>query len=254
MNNDLNDEQEILLAKEEIFFLQEEETSKRLNSKNNPNKINIEHEVKLLKNPLENNQLPLEKIATEVPLKGLYHLNKNLARVAKQLASQPDLNGLFLSGLIIDSFTQIADPFFDLKIDKQAAGVAVINRLREIVPDRFVGDSQEPFLWKDPYFGGGTYKFEVQGGDLIQEDGKTKLMPKHLKAKELNSANEVFQASSLDNRTWHIQKCDFSALQLKSLIQAENILQKQNNEKELTKMHQKQSLTKALEALGIVID
>lgn len=235
MNNDLTEEEEffislneredIYLAEEETFFLQqEEENSQKLNPENQTKNVDVKEKVKSSNKPLKNHQLPSEKITTKTQQKGLYYLNKNLSRVAKQLTNQPDLNGLFISGLIMDSLTQIAEPFLEPKIDKQAAGVAVINRLQDILPDRFVGNSREPFIWKDPYLDRETYQFEVEGGDLIQEKGKTKLTPKHLKAKEINSGKEVFQASSLDNRNWHIEKCKFNSGQLRALVQAENLI------------------------------
>ena len=174
---------------------------------------------------LENHQLPGDNISTERDKKGLSQLNKNLAALAKQLAHQPELNGLLLSGLLLDSLTQIAEPFLEPKLDKQAAGVAVINRLREIVPDRFVGESQQPFCWRDPNLGQ-TYQFEIEGGDLIREQGKTKLTPKHLKVRKLHSRQTIFQASSLDHKSWQVQQCDFSSAQLRSLVHGENLLPK----------------------------
>lgn len=238
MNNNLNHEEKNALGKvENNLVLDKEELSVQLSDDLTDYQENNSENKELIPEfePLELTKIPSERISTKPRPKSLYHLNKNLAQVAQKLANQPELNGLFVTGLIANTILQIQEGVLEVKkepdLDKQAAGVAVINRLKDIVPDRFVKDSREPFIWKEPEKAGKTYQFEVEGGDLIQVDGKTQLTPKNFQAIDLNSGEQIFQATSLDNRSWHIKQCDFSTSQLRALTQAENLLQKQKEEK-----------------------
>lgn len=223
MENNLNDESEKSLIKGENNFLWEDKKSVQLR-----NSLPENQQKEELFAEFESSD-DWERISTKPEKKGLSHLNKNLAQVAEKFANKPELNGLFITGLMANTLIQVGKPFLEKPLeqplDKQAVGSALIKRLSDIVPDRFGGNSQEPFLWQDPELSGKTYQFEVEGGNLIQVEGKTQLTPKHLKAKEVNSGEQVFQASSLNNRNWHIEQCDFTASQLKGLIRAENLLQ-----------------------------
>ena len=183
--------------------------------------------------PTENQE---DSLKSSKEKRGLYNLNKNLAIVARELANQNEINGLLLVGLPLTAVTKIAEPLVDQKtLDKQAAGVAVIHRFQQILPDRFVLNSHQPFTWKDPY-SGKKYKFQLSGGNLTQKQLTKLPSPRVLRGVEANSAKEVFVASSLDNKHWRIEKCDFNSSQLSSLAKAVN-LQPKNQQKSHTNSH-----------------
>ena len=185
---------------------------------------------------LEQTENQEDSLKSSKEKRGLYNLNKNLAIVARELANQNEINGLLLAGLPLTAVTKIAEPLVDRKtLDKQAAGVAVINRFQQILPDRFVGNSNQPFSWKDPN-SGKKYKFQLSGGNLSQKQLTKLPSPRVLRGVEANSAKEVFVASSLDNKHWRIEKCDFNSSQLSSLAKAVN-LQPKNQQKSHTNSH-----------------
>lgn len=185
----------------------------------------------------------IDEITTSKQIKSLAQLNKNLAQVAQKFANRPELNGLFLISSVTNNVTQAIAPVLEAKenqLDKQGLGVALIRRLSEIVPDRFVGNSQEPFFWRDPNQKGKTYQFQVTGG-LVNDKGKTKFTAKTLKAiakgtasvSDLSTQSEVFKATSLDNRSWRIERCDFTRSQLMSLSQAQNLVEEEQKQENL---------------------
>ena len=175
---------------------------------------------------LEQTENQEDSLKSSKEKRGLHNLNKNLAIVAQQLANQNEVNGLLLAGLPLTAVTKIAEPLVDRKtLDKQAAGVAVINRFQQILPDRFVLNSNQPFSWKDPN-SGKKYKFQLSGGNLSQKEVRKLRSPRVLRGQETNSAKEVFVASSLDYKHWRIEKCDFNYSQISSLAKAENLQQK----------------------------
>jgi hypothetical protein len=167
-----------------------------------------------------------DKLNSPLSMDGLKKFNKQLGYLADKLTAKGELNGLFLLGL----GTQLASTGIHLLTreakDQQEAGMAIIKRFEQILPERIQGDSLEPFVWKQPN-SEKTYRFELSGGEPSKEKGKIGKTPKVLRGVELQKdgkEKEVFLATKQDPDSqfpaWRIEQCDFSQKQIESLTLA----------------------------------
>ena len=167
-----------------------------------------------------------DKLNSPLSIEGLKKFNKQLGSLADKLTTKGELNGLFLLGL----GTHLASTGINLLTreakDQQEAGMAIIKRFEQILPERIQGDSLEPFVWKQPN-SEKTYRFELSGGEPSKEKGKIGNTPKVLRGVELQKdgkEKEVFLATKQDPDThfsdWRIEQCDFSRSQIEALLLA----------------------------------
>lgn len=81
-------------------------------------------------------------------------LNPGLRNVANQLASRSEIDGLLLTGLTLKTALPLTEIQTEDKPDAQTAGLAVIKRFQQVLPQKFIdlkaGNSPKDFNWKDP--------------------------------------------------------------------------------------------------------
>ena len=167
----------------------------------------------------ENNQ------TIETPSSGFRRINPGLIGTAHQLANQHEVNGLLLTGLTLKTGISITNALQgDVKPDIQNAGLTIIKRFQQILPEEFIafktGDFPQAFKWKDPESNRQYhFCFEAaqtnEAGDIVT--------PASLKGFEINSGSDlmkpVFVANLIDVRYnhWSIEQCDFNQSQIQSL-------------------------------------
>jgi len=150
--------------------------------------------------------------------------NPALSNVANQLANQHEINGLFLTGLTLKTGISLAEIQAEEKPDVQTAGLAIIKRFQQVLPQEFiefkVGNSPKAFNWKDPE-SNKQYHFCFEAaqtnalGDI--------LTPASLKGYEKISGDDliqpVFAGTLIDAKynSWSIEQCDFNKSQIQSL-------------------------------------
>lgn len=166
-----------------------------------------------------------EDLSTPVSIEGLKNFNKQLGNLADKLTAKGELNGLFLLGMGTQLLASGINLLTKEKIDQQEAGLSIIKRFQQILPEQIQGDSPKPVVWSDPN-SGQKYRFEISGGESINVEGKKGKSPKVLRGVELTNGEEreVFLARKTepDNRVqaWRIEQCDFSQGQIESLLLA----------------------------------
>ncbi|NJM23196.1 MAG: hypothetical protein HC907_33305 [Richelia sp. SM1_7_0] len=152
------------------------------------------------------------------------NINPGLINIANQLANQPEINGLLLTGLPLKSSISIRDTLkVEDKPDIQTAGLAILKRFQQILPQEFMelkaGEVPKSFNWKDPELNK-QYRFcfeaaktDIEGNILIPE----KL--KGFNTKSGSNVQQVFEATLIDSKynRWSIEQFDFNKNQIKSL-------------------------------------
>lgn len=156
------------------------------------------------------------------PSSNFNQINPALKVVAHQLASRHEIDGLLLTGLALKAGVALASTLqTEDKPDIHTAGLAVIKRFQQVLPNEFVllksGATPKPLTWKDPK-SDKQYRFEFEQattsplGDVVT--------PIRLKGFEKNDLTQpVFAATLIDAKydRWHIEQCDFTANQIFSL-------------------------------------
>lgn len=181
---------------------------------------------------LENNQ------TIETPSSGARKINPGLIGAAHQLANQHEVNGLLLTGLSLKTGISITNALQgDVKPDIQNAGLTIIKRFQQILPEEFIafktGDFPQAFKWKDPESNKQYHFFfeaaqTNEAGDIVT--------PASLKGFEISSGSDsmkpVFVANLIDAKynRWSIEQCDFNQSQIQSL----NLAAKQKKTHHLT--------------------
>ena len=151
-------------------------------------------------------------------------INPSLTNVANQLANQHEVNGLFLTGLTLKTGISLAEIQTEEKPDIQIAGLAIIKRFQQVLPQEFInfktGDSPKAFNWKDPE-SNKQYHFCFEAAQT-NASGDI-LTPASLRGYETISGNDsiqpVFAATLIDAKynSWSIEQCDFNKSQVQSL-------------------------------------
>ncbi len=155
----------------------------------------------------------------ETPSSGARKINPSLIGAAHQLANQHEVNGLLLTGLGLKTGISITNALQGQgKPDIQNAGLAIIKRFQQILPEEFialkVGDSPQAFKWKDPQ-SNKQYQFYFETAQNNEAAS--------LKGFEITSGSDsmqpVFVANLIDARynRWSIEQCDFNQSQIQSL-------------------------------------
>ncbi len=174
----------------------------------------------------------------ETPSSGARKINPSLIGTAHQLANQHEVNGLLLTGLTLKTGISITNALQgEDKPDIQNAGLTIIKRLQQILPEEFIafktGDSPQAFKWKDPE-SNKQYHFCFEAAQTNEvEDIVT---PASLKGFEISSGYDsmqsIFVANLIDAKynRWSIEQCDFNQSQIQSL----NLAAKQKNPHHMT--------------------
>ena len=162
--------------------------------------------------------------ALKSPSSNFNQINPGLKGVAHQLASRHEIDGLLLTGLTLKAGVTLASTLqTEDKPDVHTAGLAVIKRFQQVLPQEFAdlksGATIKPLTWKDPE-SGKQYRFEFEPA-TISPDGEI-VKPISLKGFEKNKnveMQQLFAASLIDAKydRWHVEQCDFSANQIRSL-------------------------------------
>ncbi|NJM73951.1 MAG: hypothetical protein HC862_29740 [Scytonema sp. RU_4_4] len=159
------------------------------------------------------------------PSPGFEKINLAFVNFAQRLESRNEIDGLWLTGLTLKAGVSLASTLqTENKPDSQAAGLAIIKRFGQVLPQEFAelktGTSSKAIRWKDPQ-SGKLYSFQF-------EPSKTSLegdifIPASIKGLEKasgsNSTQCVFAATLIDAKydRWSIEQCDFTANQIRSL-------------------------------------
>ncbi len=151
-------------------------------------------------------------------------LNPGLRNVANQLASRSEIDGLLLTGLTLKTALPLTEIQTEDKPDVQTAGLAVIKRFQQVLPQEFIdlkaGNSPKDFNWKDPQ-SNKQYQFCFKAAQTNVEGDI--LIPASLKGFEKipgsDSMHPVFAATLIDAKynRWSIEQCDFDKSQIQSL-------------------------------------
>ncbi|MDJ0678097.1 MAG: hypothetical protein QNJ36_22385 [Calothrix sp. MO_167.B42] len=176
---------------------------------------------------LENHQ------TIETPSSRAKKINPSLIGTAHQLANQHEVNGLLLTGLGLKTGIYITNNLQNEgKPDIQNAGLAIIKRFQQILPEEFIafkaGDSPQAFKWEDPE-SNKQYHFYFETAQTNEVEDI--ITPASLKGFEITSSSDsmkpVFFANLIDVRYnhWSIEQCDFNQSQIQSL----NLAAKQKN-------------------------
>ena len=163
-----------------------------------------------------------ENLTSPFPVRG--NINPSLNNIANQLTNQHEVNGLLLTGLPLKSGISLSDTLrVEEKPDIQTAGLAVLKRFQQILPQEFIelkaGEAPKSFNWKDQksnkqyHFCFEAAKTDIEGNILIPE----KL--KGFDTKSGFNVQQVFEATLIDSKynRWSIEQCDFNKNQIKSL-------------------------------------
>ncbi len=161
----------------------------------------------------------------ETPSSGFTKINPGLIGTAHQLANQHEVNGLLLTGLSLKTGISVTNNLqSEDKVDIQNAGLAIIKRFQQILPEEFmalkVGDSPQAFKWKDPE-SNKQYHFCFEAAQT--DEAGDIVTPTLLKGFEIisnsDSMQPIFVANLIDARynRWSIEQCDFNQSQIQSL-------------------------------------
>ncbi|RAM49233.1 MAG: hypothetical protein C6Y22_23030 [Hapalosiphonaceae cyanobacterium JJU2] len=162
------------------------------------------------------------------PSLGFEKINPALINLAQRLESRNEIDGLWLTGLTLKAGISLASTLqTENKPDSQAAGLAIIKRFGQVLPQEFAelktGTSAKVITWKDPQ-SSKLYSFQFEP-PLTSLEGNI-LIPASIKgfekASSFNSTQCVFAATLIDAKydRWSIEQCDFTANQIRSLTVA----------------------------------
>ncbi|WP_337886401.1 hypothetical protein [Fischerella thermalis] len=163
--------------------------------------------------------------ALNSPCPGFEKMNPALTNLAQRLEARNEIDGLWLTGLTLKAGVSLASTLqTENKPDSQAAGLAIIKRFGQVLPQEFAelktGTSAKAITWKDPQ-SSKLYSFKFEP-PLTSLEGNI-LIPASIKGFEkgssFNSTQCVFAATLIDAKydRWSIEQCDFTANQIRSL-------------------------------------
>lgn len=152
-------------------------------------------------------------------------INPGLIRVAHQLASRNEIDGLLLTGVALKAGVTLASLLqSEENPDKHTAGLAIIKRLGMVLPEEFAdlkqGEIPKPFSWIDPK-SLKQYNFKFEG--CFANDSSQAVTPIKLRGFETqhgsNLMHSVFEATLVDSKynQWSIGQCDFTPSQVRDL-------------------------------------
>ncbi|PMB13053.1 hypothetical protein CI592_01395, partial [Fischerella thermalis CCMEE 5328] len=93
--------------------------------------------------------------ALNSPCPGFEKMNPALTNLAQRLEARNEIDGLWLTGLTLKAGVSLASTLqTENKPDSQAAGLAIIKRFGQVLPQEFAelktGTSAKAITWKDP--------------------------------------------------------------------------------------------------------
>lgn len=152
-------------------------------------------------------------------------INPDLVRVAHQLASRNEIDGLLLTGVTLKAGVTLASSLqSEDNPDIHTAGLMVIKRFQQILPQEFIdlkaGEIPKAFSWNDSK-SGKQYCFKFSGCCL--DNHNEAVQPVKLQGFETklgsNLMRPVFAATLIDSKynQWSIEQCDFTPSQVHDL-------------------------------------
>ncbi len=153
-----------------------------------------------------------------------HKINPDLIRVAHQLASRNEIDGLLLTGVTLKAGVTLASYLqSEPSPDMYKEGLAIVRRFQEILPQEFAdlkaGEIAKNFVWKDPKSNKQyCFKFERCETEEPKITEPISLLGFEI-SKDSNSSQAVFAATLIDNKynQWSIEKCDFTLSQIRDL-------------------------------------
>jgi hypothetical protein len=169
--------------------------------------------------------------ALNSPCPGFEKMNPALTNLAQRLEARNEIDGLWLTGLTLKAGVSLASTLqTENKPDSQAAGLAIIQRFGQVLPQEFAelktGTSAKAITWKDPQ-SSKLYSFQFEP-PLTSLEGNI-VIPASIKgfekASSSNSTQCVFAATLIDAKydRWSIEQCDFTANQIRALTVANKL-------------------------------
>lgn len=151
-------------------------------------------------------------------------INPDLIRVAHQLASRNEIDGLLLTGVTLKAGVTLASYLqSEPSRDMHKEGLAIVRRFQEILPQEFAdlkaGEIPKNFVWKDPKSNKQyCFKFEKCETEDSKITKPISLLGFEI-SKDSNTSQAVFAATLIDNKynQWSIEKCDFTLSQVRDL-------------------------------------
>ncbi len=152
-------------------------------------------------------------------------INPGLVRVAHQLASRNEIDGLLLTGVTLKAGVTLASSLqSEDNPDMHTAGLMVIKRFQQVLPQEFIdlkaGEIPKVFSWNDSK-SGKQYCFKFSG--CCFDNHNEAIQPVKLQGFETkpgsNLIRPVFAATLIDSKynQWSIEQCDFTSSQVRDL-------------------------------------
>ena len=152
-------------------------------------------------------------------------INPGLIRVAHQLTSRNEIDGLLLTGVTLKAGVTLASSLqSESNPDIHTAGLAIMKRFQQVLPEEFAGlkegEIPKVFEWKD-LKSGKQYCFKFE--ECLVSDSSQNIKPIKLQGIEIipdsNLIRPVFVATLIDSRynQWSIEQCDFTPSQIRDL-------------------------------------
>ncbi|NJL81350.1 MAG: hypothetical protein HC917_25915 [Richelia sp. SM2_1_7] len=213
-----------IISKEQTTTISTKESKSNLISLSSPGYITLTPELQVEDQHIINEEPPENHTILKSSFSVQGNINPGLINIANQLTNQQEVNGLLLTGLPLKSSISLRDTLkVEDKPDIQTAGLALIKRFEQVLPQEFInlktGEFPKAFNWKDPE-SNKQYRFcfeaaktDIEGNILIPE----KL--KGFDTKSGSNVQQVFEATLIDSKynRWSIEQCDFNKNQIQSL-------------------------------------
>ncbi|NJO60743.1 MAG: hypothetical protein HC836_21530 [Richelia sp. RM2_1_2] len=213
-----------IISKEQTTTISTKESKSNLISLSSPGYITLTPELQVEDQHIINEEPPENHTILKSSFSVQGNINPGLINIANQLTNQQEVNGLLLTGLPLKSSISLRDTLkVEDKPDIQTAGLALIKRFEQVLPQEFInlktGEFPKAFNWKDPE-SNKQYRFcfeaaktDIEGNILISQ----KL--KGFEKKSSPNVQQVFEATLIDSKynRWSIEQCDFKKNQIQSL-------------------------------------
>ena len=142
-----------IISKEQTTTIATTESRSNLISSPSPGYITLTPGLQVTEQRIINSEPPenQENLTSPFPVRS--NINPSLTNIANQLTNQHELNGLLLTGLPLESGISLSDTLrVEEKPDIQTAGLAVLKRFQQILPQEFIelkaGEAPKSFNWK----------------------------------------------------------------------------------------------------------